>query len=208
MKSLLNGSAALTAALLLGSFAFYARPLVAEPNAASQQTVNSREKFIPVAAVLPKASLASTALHVNGTVDAPAKVFTTIRKTIAPKATREMTPLVASASSSAPQAAAAQNFVATAYSLRGRTASGLVVGKGMIAADRAVLPLGSSVRIEAGSYTGVYLVTDTGGGVRGRRIDVWVPSTGEALRFGRRSVRLTVLSYSGKRAGTRNSRGS
>ncbi len=207
MKSLLNGSAALTAALLLGSIAFYARPLAAEPNAASQQTVNSQEKFIPVAAVLPKASLASTALHINGTVDARAKVSMTIRKTISSKVAREMTPLVASASNVAPPTVA-QSFVATAYSLQGRTASGLVVGKGMIAADRSVLPLGTSVRIEAGTYTGVYLVTDTGGGVRGRRIDVWVPSTSEARRFGRRSIRLTVLSYGGKRAGARNSRGS
>ncbi len=204
MKSLLNGSAALTAALLLGSFAFYARPLVAEPNVAPNQTVKRQEKYLPVVAPLPKAALASTALR----IDSPAKVSTTIRKATAPKVARDMMPLAASASSDAPQAAAAQNFVATAYSLHGRTASGLVVGKGMIAADRAVLPLGSSVRIEAGSYTGVYLVTDTGGGVRGRRIDVWVPSTSEALRFGRRSIRLTVLSYGGKRAGARNSRGS
>jgi 3D (Asp-Asp-Asp) domain-containing protein len=209
MKSLLNGSAALTTALLLGSFAFYARPLVAEPNTASQQTLNRQEQYIPLAATVTKASLASNALHVDATVDATAKVSKTIHKTTAPKAAREMMPLAASASSDAPQsAAAAQNYVATAYCLQGRTASGLVVGKGMIAADRTVLPLGSSVRIEAGSYTGVYLVTDTGGGVRGRRIDVWVPTISEARRFGRRSVRLTVLGYGGKRAGARNSRGS
>ncbi len=209
MKSLLSGSAALTAALLLGSFAFYARPLIAEPNAASQQTLNRQEQYVPFAATLTKASLASTALRVDATVDTSAKASTTIHKTTAPKAAREMTPLAVSASSNMPQAAAAQSFVATAYSLQGRTASGLVVGKGMVAADRTVLPLGSSVRIEAGSYTGVYLVTDTGGGVRGRRIDVWVPTTSEARRFGRRSVRLTVLSYGGKRArSARNSRGS
>ncbi|MGI8656438.1 MAG: 3D domain-containing protein [Pyrinomonadaceae bacterium] len=209
MKSLLSGSAALTTALLLGSFAFYARPLVAEPNAASHQTLNRQEQDIPFAATITKASLASNALHVDATVDATAKVSKTIHKTTAPKATREMMPLAVSASNATPRAAAAQNYVATAYCLQGRTASGLVVGKGMIATDRTVLPLGSSVRIEAGSYTGVYLVTDTGGGVRGRRIDVWVPTTSEARRFGRRSVRLTVLSYGGKRASSaRNSRGS
>ncbi|HEX5707914.1 MAG TPA: 3D domain-containing protein [Pyrinomonadaceae bacterium] len=94
----------------------------------------------------------------------------------------------------------AQSFVATAYSLRGRTASGRNVARGLIAADRRVLPLGSRVRIEAGPYSGEYLVADTGGLVRGRKIDIWMPSSGEALRFGRRMVKLTVLSRPGKKA--------
>ncbi len=85
-------------------------------------------------------------------------------------------------------------FTATAYSLRGRTASGKYVSRGLIAADRRVLPIGTRVRLQAGSYSGEYLVADTGGAVRGRKIDIWMPSTSEALRFGRRSVKLTVLS--------------
>ncbi len=166
MKSLLSGSAALTAALLFGSFAFYARPIAAEP------TPNS----------------------------------TIVRETNATEATSEIASLDAAGVEASSEvefvAAAPQSYVATAYSLRGRTASGLVVGKGMIAADHSVLPLGSRVRIEAGAYTGVYLVADTGGGVRGRKIDVWVPTTREACQFGRRNVRLTVLSY-GERRRTR-----
>ena len=55
------------------------------------------------------------------------------------------------------------NYVATAYSLRGRTASGRPVAKGLIAADPRHLPLGSRVRLEAGAYSGEYLVADTGG---------------------------------------------
>ncbi len=86
-------------------------------------------------------------------------------------------------------------YVATAYSLRGRTASGRPVAKGLIAADPRHLPLGSRVRIEAGAYSGEYLVADTGGMVRGRRIDIWTPSSREAMRFGRRTVKLTVLSF-------------
>lgn len=91
------------------------------------------------------------------------------------------------------------SYVATAYSLRGRTASGLFVSKGLIAADPRILPLGSRVRLEAGPYSGEYLVADTGGLVRGRRIDIWTPSTREAMRFGRRTVKLTVLSLGGKK---------
>ena len=93
----------------------------------------------------------------------------------------------------------ATSYVATAYSLRGRTASGRMVSRGLIAADPRVLPLGSRVRLEHPGYSGEYLVADTGGLIRGRRIDIWIPSTREAMRFGRRTVKLTVLSYGTKR---------
>ena len=90
-------------------------------------------------------------------------------------------------------------YVATAYSLRGRTASGRPVAKGLIAADPRHLPLGSRVRLDAGTYSGEYLVADTGTLVRGKRIDIWTPTSREAMRFGRRTVKLTVLSYGGRR---------
>ena len=91
------------------------------------------------------------------------------------------------------------NYVATAYSLHGRTASGRPVAKGLIAADPRHLPLGSRVRLEAGSYSGEYLVADTGTLIRGKRVDIWTPSSREAMRFGRRTVKLTVLSYGGRK---------
>jgi len=91
------------------------------------------------------------------------------------------------------------NYLATAYSLRGRTASGIPVGKGLIAADPRHLPLGSRVRLDAGTYSGEYLVADTGTLVRGKRIDIWTPTSREAMRFGRRTVKLTVLSLGGKK---------
>jgi len=61
---------------------------------------------------------------------------------------------------------APQSYLATAYSLRGRTASGKGVSRGLIAADPRVLPLGTRVRLEAGSLSGEYEVADTGGGVK------------------------------------------
>jgi 3D (Asp-Asp-Asp) domain-containing protein len=92
-------------------------------------------------------------------------------------------------------AAPEQSYVATAYSLRGRTASGKSVSRGLIAADPSVLPLGTRVRVEAGSLSGEYLVADTGGAIKGRRIDIWTPTARQALQFGRRPVKLTVLAY-------------
>ena len=89
-------------------------------------------------------------------------------------------------------------YVATAYSLHGRTASGQMVSKGIIAADPRYLPLGSRVRLQAGAYSGEYVVADTGSMVRGRRIDIWTPTSREAMHFGRRLVKLTVLSLGGR----------
>jgi len=81
-------------------------------------------------------------------------------------------------------------FSASAYCFSGRTAMGHGVRRGLIAADPRVLPMGSRVYIDAGAWSGVYLVSDTGGAIKGKRIDIWVPSCGEATRFGRRSVQV------------------
>ena len=93
-----------------------------------------------------------------------------------------------------------RSFEATAYSLHGITRSGTYVRRGIIAADPRVLPLGSVVHLKAGNYSGVYTVKDTGGAIKGKRIDLWVGSSREAFSFGRRSVRLTVLKYGGKKS--------
>jgi 3D (Asp-Asp-Asp) domain-containing protein len=80
------------------------------------------------------------------------------------------------------------SFSATAYCLRGRTASGGSVRRGIVAADPRVLPLGTRINIDAGSYSGSYTVADTGGAIRGRKLDIWVANCSEARRFGRRNV--------------------
>ena len=79
-------------------------------------------------------------------------------------------------------------FSASAYCLSGRTAMGHGVRRGLIAADPRVLKLGSTVYVNAGPWSGRYLVSDTGGAIKGKKIDIWVPNCSEARRFGRRSV--------------------
>ena len=91
-------------------------------------------------------------------------------------------------------AAAASNFRATAYCLKGRTANGSSVKRGIVAADPRILPLGTRIQLDAGSYSGTYTVADTGGAVRGRVLDVWVPNCAEANRFGHKRVKVSVLS--------------
>jgi 3D (Asp-Asp-Asp) domain-containing protein len=94
----------------------------------------------------------------------------------------------------APLGASMGAFRATAYCLKGRTATGGGVRRGVVAADPRVLPLGSKIHVNAGAYSGVYTVSDTGGAIKGKILDVWVPNCGEANRFGRRTVQVTVHS--------------
>ena len=94
-----------------------------------------------------------------------------------------------------PQAGARLQFSATAYCKGDTTASGVGVRTGIAAADPAILPVGSVVRLETPNprYSGVWTVMDTGPAVRGRSVDLYLWSCKEALQFGRRKVRLTVL---------------
>lgn len=82
------------------------------------------------------------------------------------------------------------SFTATAYCLKGRTAMGHGVRRGIIAADPRVLKLGSTVVVKAGAWSGTYLVSDTGGKIKGKRLDIWVPGCSEARKFGRRTVQV------------------
>ena len=94
-----------------------------------------------------------------------------------------------------PQAGSRLQFSATAYCKGETTASGVGVRTGIAAADPAVLPVGSVIRVETPNprYSGVWTVMDTGPAVRGRSVDLYLWSCKEALQFGRKKVRLSVL---------------
>jgi 3D (Asp-Asp-Asp) domain-containing protein len=88
-----------------------------------------------------------------------------------------------------------QTFSATAYCHGSITASGTRVGDGVVAADPAVLPLGTTIRVSGleRRYNRVYRVLDTGRSVRGREIDVYMRDCREAVRFGRRQAVVSVV---------------
>jgi 3D (Asp-Asp-Asp) domain-containing protein len=88
-----------------------------------------------------------------------------------------------------------RTFVATAYCIKNTTACGVMVRTGIIAADPGVLPLGSIVKIDAGKYSGIYRVLDTGPGVRGNHVDIYMPCRSEAIIFGRRKVQIEIVRY-------------
>jgi 3D (Asp-Asp-Asp) domain-containing protein len=183
-KPLIGGGAA-AAVLLSCSLLFLVRTSVAEPLKQSPQEVQQKDAVTEVSNSGVETAQPTDAAEDGAEAEKKAEAAPLNEE----KAAIDKTETGAEAETASP----AVTFTATAYSLRGRTATGAGVRRGIIAADRRVLPLGTRVRLEAGSYSGEYVVADTGGAVRGRKIDIWVPQTSEAMRFGRRPVRLTVL---------------
>ncbi|MER2169796.1 MAG: ubiquitin-like domain-containing protein [Psychrobacillus psychrodurans] len=60
----------------------------------------------------------------------------------------------------------------------------------IIAVDPGVIPLGSKVWVEGYGYA---VAGDTGGAIKGNKIDVFMPSKSKAYDFGRQKVRVKVL---------------
>ncbi len=75
------------------------------------------------------------------------------------------------------------------------TATGSQVREGVVAVDPRVIPFGTKMYI-TGNYKdlGVCYAEDTGGAIKGNRIDVWMDATlQEMLQFGRRNMRVYIL---------------
>ncbi|UOQ91345.1 ubiquitin-like domain-containing protein [Halobacillus shinanisalinarum] len=88
---------------------------------------------------------------------------------------------------------------ATAYSANcpgcsGITATGINLKenpeKKVIAVDPSVIPLGSRVWVEGYGHA---IAGDTGGAIQGNKIDLFIPSKGEANSFGHRTVQVKIL---------------
>ena len=78
----------------------------------------------------------------------------------------------------------------------GITRSGTRVRPGVVAVDPRVVPLGSTLYVESMGRSPSYGIShaeDTGGAIKGNRIDLYYESRAEALRFGRQPVRVYVL---------------
>jgi 3D (Asp-Asp-Asp) domain-containing protein len=89
-------------------------------------------------------------------------------------------------------ASSALSMVATAYTAgcagcsgTGMTASGRPAGHGVVAVDPRVIPLGARMYIPGYGHA---VAGDTGGAIRGNRIDLGFNSNSQAVQFGRRAV--------------------
>jgi 3D (Asp-Asp-Asp) domain-containing protein len=72
----------------------------------------------------------------------------------------------------------------------GKTAIGLRAGHGVVAVDPAMIPMKARLYVEGYGYA---VAGDTGGAIKGNRIDLGFRSRGQALRFGRRPVMVRVV---------------
>ncbi|WP_151734136.1 peptidoglycan DD-metalloendopeptidase family protein [Paenibacillus tengchongensis] len=135
------------------------------------------------------------------TIQAPSKA-----PSAAPAANRSSAGVMDS-SASAP---VEYNIEATAYTARCTGCTGITRGGTdvrtwknwkIIAVDPSLIPLGSRVElIVDGVNWGEYLADDTGGDIKGHRIDILMETNAKALEFGRRQVIARVISFGdGKR---------
>lgn len=88
----------------------------------------------------------------------------------------------------------------------GLTASGTKVVEGRtIAVDPSVIPLGSVVAIyipSAKEYSGIYLAEDTGGAIKGKKVDIAVVPT-KAKAFGVKNIQVSILTRGSGRSDAR-----
>ena len=78
----------------------------------------------------------------------------------------------------------------------GITASGTRAKYGTVAVDPRVIPLGTRMYIESadGSFVYGYCVAeDTGGAIKGNKVDLFFNSYNECMQFGRRNVNVYIL---------------
>lgn len=87
-------------------------------------------------------------------------------------------------------------MIATAYSRSeeegtadGITKSGTMVRPGVVAVDPEIIPLGTEIIIEG---LGVFIAEDTGGAIKGNRLDIYFESRKEAFEFGVQSVNVFI----------------
>ena len=60
----------------------------------------------------------------------------------------------------------------------------------VIAVDPSIIPLGTKVYVEGYGYA---IAGDTGGSIKGNKIDVFFPSKSEAYKWGRKQVKIKIL---------------
>ena len=78
----------------------------------------------------------------------------------------------------------------------GITASGTQARPGVVAVDPSVIPLGTKLYIESMDGTGSYgyaSAEDKGGAIKGNRIDLFYSNRSDAMKFGRRQVKVYIL---------------
>lgn len=84
-------------------------------------------------------------------------------------------------------------YTASCKGCSGTTATGINLKNNpsmkLIAVDPNVIPLGSKVYVEGYGYA---IAGDTGGAIKGRKIDIFISSHSQAVAWGRKTVNVYV----------------
>lgn len=124
---------------------------------------------------------------------------TTTESTTATKTTTKTETNTNTSESTGQEAGKTISVSATAYTAdcngcSGVTATGVDLNANpdakVIAVDPSVIPLGSKVYVEGYGYA---TAADTGGAIKGNKIDVFIPSQDAALNWGRKQVNIQIL---------------
>jgi 3D (Asp-Asp-Asp) domain-containing protein len=70
------------------------------------------------------------------------------------------------------------------------TATGKEIKQGMVAVDPKIIPLGARIEIK---NMGIFVAEDTGGKIKGNRIDIYFDSKEEAKKFGMRGIWVNII---------------
>ncbi|MFC7787240.1 MULTISPECIES: G5 and 3D domain-containing protein [unclassified Rossellomorea] len=85
-------------------------------------------------------------------------------------------------------------YTASCNGCSGYTATGINLKSNpnvkVIAVDPSVIPLGTKVYVEGYGYA---VAADTGGAIKGNKIDVFFPSKSDAYRWGRKTIKVKIL---------------
>jgi 3D (Asp-Asp-Asp) domain-containing protein len=112
----------------------------------------------------------------------------------APAPTESAPAAEAAATSSKEIIVEATAYTASCEGCSGITATGINLlenpNQKVISVDPSVIPLGSKVLVEG---YGEAIAGDTGGAIKGNKIDVFIPNKQDAINFGRKQLKVTIL---------------
>lgn len=134
-------------------------------------------------------------------IQEPQKKIVTVgsKKMVASAQSKKSNVAVSRGNSAAPSGGKEFYVTATAYTAHcngctGTTATGIDLRANpnlkVIAVDPSVIPLGSKVWVEGYGHA---IAGDTGGAIKGKKIDLHVPTKKAAYNFGRRTVKIKVI---------------
>ncbi|CRK81269.1 3D domain-containing protein [Neobacillus massiliamazoniensis] len=160
---------------------------VAAPAAAPSPAPASSEATPPAAAPSPAPASSEAAAPAAAPSPAPE----------AAQAPKENSPAVASTNNNTSGkeiTVKATAYTASCKGCSGITKTGINIkdnpNEKVIAVDPSVIPLGSKVYVEG---VGEATAADTGGAIKGNRIDVFIPSEQDAMNFGVKQLKVKIL---------------